>query len=67
MLLAVHPNYRGKGTGSALLEMCENEIGGKGYEKSELGGFLYGALTKTPSHHCIRFSMRLSAWVYPSL
>lgn len=44
MLLAVHPNYRGKGTGSALLEMCENEIGGKGYEKSELGGFLYGAV-----------------------
>lgn len=44
MLLAVHPDFRKQGAGSALLKMCENEIAEKGFEKAELGGFLYGAV-----------------------
>lgn len=43
-LLAVHPDYRKQGAGSALLKMCENKIAEKGYEKAGLDGFLCGAV-----------------------
>lgn len=42
-LLAVHPDYRNRGTGSALLADCESEIA-KSRERAKLGGFLYGAV-----------------------
>ncbi len=44
-LLAVHPDYRKKGRGSELLSACESEIAKNNYDRAELGGFLYGAVS----------------------
>lgn len=43
-LLAVHPDYRNKGVGNALMAFCESNIADRGYDRAELGGFLYGAV-----------------------
>ncbi|MDE7192778.1 MAG: GNAT family N-acetyltransferase [Oscillospiraceae bacterium] len=43
-LFAVHPDYRKRGVGSALLKVCESAISDNGFKRAELGGFLYGAV-----------------------
>lgn len=43
-LIAVHPDYRNKGVGNALMAFCESDIADRGYDRAELGGFLYGAV-----------------------
>ncbi|MGN1422164.1 MAG: GNAT family N-acetyltransferase [Oscillospiraceae bacterium] len=41
-LLCVHPEYSGRGTGSALLSQCEEHIAANGYDRVVLGGELFG-------------------------
>lgn len=41
-LLCVRPEYCGRGTGSALLEQCEEHIAANGYGRAVLGGELFG-------------------------